>query len=57
MKEIDLKKVAIYCRLSKEPEETEEEKTLKKLSKILNERFNQKYNKVIFTKRYHMNQN
>lgn len=55
MKEIDLKKVAIYCRLSKEPEETEEEKKLKKLSKILNERFNQKYNKVILNKRYYVN--
>ena len=55
MKEIDLKKVAIYCRLSKESEETEEEKKLKKLSKILNERFNPKYNKVILNKRYYVN--
>lgn len=33
-------KAFMYCRLSKEPEvkETEEEKKLKKISKILNER-------------------
>ncbi|MBO5376177.1 MAG: hypothetical protein J6A52_04930 [Bacilli bacterium] len=38
-------KAFMYCRLSKEPEveETEEEKKLKKISKILNERLIERY--------------
>lgn len=50
MKEIDLKKIAIYCRFGNEPEETEEEKKLKKLSKILNERFSERYKQDYFKK-------
>jgi len=52
MKEIDLKnkKIGIYLRFSKEPEETEEEKKLKKINKILNDRLSKSYRQNYFEK-------
>lgn len=47
-------KAFMYCRLSKEPEieETEEEKKLKKISKMLNERLMERYRQESLKKLY-----